>query len=30
MRCGWDLSARQFFGNIIEAHGSERGTRDAA
>jgi glycosyltransferase involved in cell wall biosynthesis len=30
LRCSWDVSARQFFGNIIEAHGGERGTRDAA
>lgn len=30
LRRGWDVSARQFFGNIIEAHGGERLARDAA
>lgn len=30
LRRGWDVSADQFFGNIIEAHGGERGTRNAA
>ena len=30
LRCGWDVSARQFFGNIVEAHGGARSTRDAA
>jgi glycosyltransferase involved in cell wall biosynthesis len=30
LRCGWDESARQFFGNIVEAHGGAQGTRDAA
>ena len=30
LRRGWEVSARQFFGNIIEAHGGERLARDAA
>jgi glycosyltransferase involved in cell wall biosynthesis len=30
LRCGWDVSAGQFFGNIVEAHGGERRSRDAA
>jgi glycosyltransferase involved in cell wall biosynthesis len=30
LRCGWDVSARQFFGNIVEAHGGAQGTQDAA
>ena len=30
LRRGWDVSADQFFGNIIEAHGGERGARNAA
>ena len=30
LRCGWEVSARQFFGNIIEAHGGMRSARDAA
>ncbi len=30
LRRGWDVSAAQFFGNIIEAHGGERQARDAA
>ena len=30
LRRGWDVSARQFFGNIITAHRGDQGDRDAA